>query len=496
MLKNYLKTAIRNLWKNKGFSAINIIGLTTRLAVFLMIVLYVTDELNYDRYNKNADRIHRLDADIYFNNTQFSASTTPEPLAATLVKNYPQVEAMVRFNYQGDILVKKNDQNIQDHHAVFADSTLFKVFTLPMIEGDPSTALNGPNSIVIDETAAKRYFNSTDVVGKTLYIDNSINCKITGVIKDIPRQSHFHFSFIRPMRDSYRGNAEQWLSNNVQSYILLKPGVTQAFMQSRVNATINNYLSKQLETLVHTSLKNLENQGNHFYYPLIPLRKIHLHSDKSYEFEANGNITSVYILIIACVNFMNLSTARSSNRAREVGIRKVAGSLRKNLIRQFLTESLVMSFIALIFAVCIAWLLLPYFNQLAGKTIHVNLLFQPFMLISFVSLILAVGLLAGSYPAFFLSAFQPVDVLKGKLSKGFKGSWLRNALVVFQFAISIMLIIGTIVIYNQLTYIRNKDIGFNRNQVLVIQHTDALKAQAATFRNELLHISGIENATI
>ncbi len=384
MLKNYLKTAIRNLWKNKVFSAINVIGLAAGLAVFLMIVLFVTDELNYDKFNKNADRIYRLDAEIYFNNTLFDAAVSPEPLAATLVKDFPQVEQMVRFNSAGDILVKKNNQNIQDRRAVYADSTLFKVFTLPMIEGDPATALNEPNSMVIDESAAKRYFNRTDVIGQTLYINNSTTCKITGVIKDIPRQSHFHFSFIRPLRDSYRGNADIWLSNNNQSYILLKPGVEQSFMQARVNATIDNYLAKQLEVLVHSSLKSLEKKGNYFRYSLMPLRKIHLYSDKSYEFEANGNITYVYIfsviaafiLMIACVNFMNLSTARSANRAKEVGIRKVAGSTRSDLITQFLTESVLISFFSFVFAVLLSMLILPLFNQLiivsTGKSLKRN----------------------------------------------------------------------------------------------------------------------------
>src|ERR1044071_4417310 len=207
MFRNYLKVAFRNLWKNKAFSAINIIGLAAGLAVCLLIVLYVINELSYDKYNKNADRIYRIDADIFFNNTQFASATTPEPLAATLAREYPQVEQMVRFNSQGDILIKKGAQNIQDHHAVFADSTFFKVFSVQMINGNPETALNETSSIVIDETAAKRYFNTTDVVGKTLYVDNSTNCKITGVIKDIPQQSHFHFRFIRPLMDTYRGNA-------------------------------------------------------------------------------------------------------------------------------------------------------------------------------------------------------------------------------------------------------------------------------------------------
>ena len=256
MFKNYLKVALRNLWKNKAFSAINIAGLAAGLAVCLLIVLYVVDELSYDKYNANANRIYRIDADISFNGSQVNFAVAPEPLGAALLKDNPQVEQIARLNYQGDISIKKGNQFVQDHNAVFADSTFFKVFTVPMIEGDPVTALKEPNSIVIDETTAQKYFNSTNVVGKTLYVDNSTNCKITGVIKDIPKQSHFHFSFIRPLIDTYRGNADEWLSNNVQTYILVKPGVTQAFMQGRVNAAINTYLAKQLETLLHSSLKD------------------------------------------------------------------------------------------------------------------------------------------------------------------------------------------------------------------------------------------------
>ena len=504
MLKNYIKTALRNLWKSKGFSALNILGLAAGLSVFLMIVLYVADELSYDTYNKNRDRIYRLDAEIYFNNTLFTAATAPEPLAYTLVKDYPQVEQMVRFNYQGDILVKKDNQSIQDHHAVFADSTFFKVFTASMIQGDPATALNEPNSIVIDETAAKRYFNTTDVVGKNLYIDNSTNCKITGVIKDLPAQSHFHFSFIRPLRDSYRGNADNWLANNVQSYILVKPGVSRAFLQSRINATIDKYLSVQLQNLVHSSLKDQEKRGNYFRYHLMPLRKIHLYSNVSYEFEANGNITYVYIfsviavfiLLIACVNFMNLSTARSANRAKEVGIRKVAGSLRVQLMTQFLTESTLITFFAFVLAVLISLVILPLFNQLADKQMHVGSLFSTWLLPVMIILIFVVGCVAGSYPAFYLSSFQPIKVLKGAIATGFKSSWLRSTLVVFQFCVSIILIIGTIVIYKQLDYIRNRQIGYDREQVLVLHNTYPLGRQIKNFRQEILKITGVDNATI
>jgi putative ABC transport system permease protein len=504
MYRNYLKVALRNLFKNKVFSAINIVGLAAGLAVCLLIVLYVFDELSYDKYNKNADRIYRLDADLRFSGTQFTSVATPKPLASTLVKDYPQIEQMVRFRSQGDILVKKGNDNIQDHHAVFADSTFFKVFTAPMIAGNAATALNEPNSIVIDETTARKYFSSTDVVGKILVVDKSTNCKITGIIKDFPPQSHFHFSFIRPLRDSYNGDFNDWLSNNYQSYILVRQGVKKELIQSYVDATINNYLFKQLEALFHASSKDMESQGNYFRYHLMRLTDIHLHSDKSYEFEANGNMNFVYIfsvialliLMIACVNFMNLSTARSANRAKEVGIRKVAGSSRTNLIAQFLVESVLLSFFSLLIALLLAALLVPFFNQLAGKQMHASTLFSSWLLPILVALVFIVGCIAGSYPAFYLSSFQPIEVLKGKIASGFKSSWLRSSLVVFQFSISIMLIIGTIVIYNQLDFIRSRKIGFDREQVLVLHNTYNLDKNIKPFKEELLKLPGVMSATI
>ncbi len=500
MFKNYFKIALRNLWKNKGFSALNIVGLATGLAVCLLIVLYVRNELSYDKYNVNADLIYRLDADIYFNNTEANMAVAPDPLPVAIVRDYPEVAQMVRINRQGDILIKKDNENIQDHHAAFVDSTFFKVFTFPMIAGDPNTALNEPNSIVIDETTAKKYFNSTDVVGKTLYVDNSTNCKITGVIKDMPKQSSFHFSFLRP-----RGTASpSWLSNNATCFIMVRQGVSRQKLQHDVDATINNYLGKELESQLHISLSDLKNKGNHFIYHLMPLTDIHLHSDKSYELEPTGDITYVYIfsaialliLLIACVNFMNLSTARSANRAKEVGIRKVAGSLRSHLITQFLTESVLISFISLLLAIGIAAILLPLFNQLAQKQMYVTTLFSTWLLPVMIILVFLVGCVAGSYPAFYLSSFQPIHVLKGKVAKGFKSSWLRNGLVIFQFSISIMLIIGTIVIYNQLDFIHRRKIGYNRDQVLVLHNAYNLNNNIKTFRNEMLNIPGVTDATI
>ena len=504
MLKNYFKVALRNLWKNKGYTSINIIGLAAGLGVCLLIVLYVMDELSYDRYNTNADRIYRVDADIYFNNTLFDAAVAPKPLAFTMKKEYPEIEQMVRINTQGDVMVKKGDNFIQDHHLAFADSTFFQVFTIPMIAGNPATALNEPHSIVIDESVAKRYYNTTNVIGRTMELENKQICKVTGVIKDMPSQSHFHFSFIRTLRDGWQGDINEWLSNNYQSYILVKPGTSRAVLQTHLDALVNNYVGKQLQTQFHSSLKDMSQAGGHFRYALMPLTDIHLHSNKSAEIEPNGNINYVYIfsfialliVMIACVNFMNLSTARSANRAKEVGIRKVAGSTKGHLIIQFLTESVLLSLFSLLLALGLALALLPMFNTLAGKELHAGILFSGRFLPILILLVFLVGCLAGSYPAFYLSSFQPILVLKGKIASGFKSSWLRSGLVVFQFFISITLIIGTLVIYRQLNYIRSREIGFNRDQVLVVHNAYTMGDPVKTYRKELLKLSGVTDASI
>ena len=504
MFKNYLKVALRNLWKSKGFSAINIIGLASGLGVCLLIVLYVIDERSYDQYNTKADRIYRINADIYFNNTQFTAAASPKPLGPTLVRESPQIEQMARVNYIGDVMIKKGNSWIQDHNFAFVDSTFFQLFSVDMVAGNPATALNEPHSIVIDETTARRYFNSTDVLGKTLELENKNICKITGVYKDMPRQSHFHFGLMQTTHDAWHGDDDQWLSNNWITYVLAKPGATREAVQQRVNATIDNYLIKQLISMLHADLGDMKRQGNYFKYHLMPLRDIHLHSNMSGDIEANGKITYVYvfsfiailILLIACVNFMNLSTARSAGRAKEVGIRKVAGSTKGHLIIQFLTESVLLSFFSLLLALGIALLLLPMFNDLAGKDLHWWMLFSPRFLPVLVLLVLVVGCLAGSYPAFYLSSFQPIQVLKGKIAAGFKSSWLRSTLVVLQFTISIGLIIGTIVIYRQLNYIRSRGIGYNRDQVLIIHNAYTAGDPVTTFRKELITLAGVSNATL
>ncbi|HEY4148722.1 MAG TPA: ABC transporter permease [Chitinophagaceae bacterium] len=504
MLKNYLKVALRNLWKNKGYSAINIFGLAIGLATCLLILLYVWDELSYDRYNEKADRIYRVDGDISFGGNHFILAVAPDPMGPTLKKDYPQVEQYVRFRQRGSLLIQKGDENVQEGNFVYADSTLFDVFTLPMISGNPRTALVEPKSIVLTEKAALKYFNSTDVAGKNLLINHTDNYKVTGVIKNIPGRSHFSFDFYISMATLDESRENVWISNNFNTYIVLKKGADPKALEAQFGSLMNKYMGPQVQQIMSISMEQFTKAGNWDTYTLMPLKQIHLHSNKTSELGPNGSVQYVYIfsaiavfiLLIACINFMNLSTARSSNRAKEVGIRKVLGTMRGALIGQFLTESMLISFIGLILALGIAGLLLPYFNQLSGKQLILRLFTTPWLLPALLLLVAVVGLLAGSYPAFFLSAFQPIAVLKGGASKGFKGGWLRSSLVVFQFTISICLIIATAVIYRQLNYIQHQNLGFDREQVLIIKNTEALKDQATAFKNELLRLPGAKNATM
>jgi putative ABC transport system permease protein len=504
MFRNYFKTAFRNLVNNKFYTTINILGLAFGLATCLLILLYVIDERNFDRYNENAKRIYRVNNEAKFGNNHLDMAVSNAAMGPTLIREFPQVEQYTRIQPFGSFLVKKGSENLRETKVAFADSTLFEVFTLPMISGDAKTALKDPRSLVITERMAQKYFGRTDVRGENLLINDKDNYKITAVIKNMPEQSHFNFDFFVPMTENESSRDNNWLSENFNTYIILKKDADPKKLEPEFNKMMSRYIGPQLKAVMNLSMTDFEKTGGFLRCSLMPVEEIHLHSAKIGELAANGNIQFIYIfaaiagliLLIACVNFMNLSTARASSRAKEVGVRKVLGSLRINLIQQFITESVLMSFIALVIAISLAFLLLPYFNQLAGKKIETFGLFQPLMLLSFFLLMLIVGILAGSYPAFYLSSFQPIKVLKGKLSGGFKGSSLRNVLVVFQFSISVILIVGTIVIFNQLNFIRNQDIGFNRNQVLVLHGTDVLQDRTESFKNELLQIPGVVNATV
>jgi putative ABC transport system permease protein len=506
MIKNYLKVAWRNLIKNKVFSFINIIGLATGLTCFILITLYVTDELSYDRYNEKADRIFRINAFIRLGGSEQKLAVSSDPMGATLKKDFPQVEEYVRFyNSNGSKAIKKGDEYITELAVTHADSTLFRVFTLPALYGDTKNALNDPNTVVITESAAKKYFGSTDVVGRTIETNenNQTLYKVTAVIKDVPHNSHFNFDFFFSM-DNVEYSFGNYLSHNFQTYLLLKPGADYREVEKMFPKYIQSYVLPQAKAAMQiNSMEEFKQAGNSLEYTLMPLVKIHLYSDFFPELGVNGDIKYVYIfsvvaifiLLLACINFINLSTARSMNRAREVGIRKVLGTTRSKLIFQFLSESALTVTIAMILAVIIAWQILPLFNQLSAKSLSPSLLFSNNMLALFILLPIIVSLLAGSYPSLYLSSFNPVTVLKGKLRSGSYKSSIRSGLVIFQFATSIILIIATITVYRQLNFIQNKKLGFNKDQVLIIDGTGVLRSGAEAFKNEVKKMPGVMNGT-
>ena len=513
MLKNYLKIAWRNLLRNKTFSIINIAGLAIGLACFLVIALYVLDELSYDRFNTNADRIYRINTDIRFGGSEMHAAETSDMMGQVLKKDYPQVEQYTRiYNNAGYKLIKKGNSFIKEQNVANVDSTFFDVFTFSAIEGNTHRALDGPNTVVVTESAAKKYFGTTDVIGKTIetqtqgytYNGNGDAYKITAVIKDMPKNSYFNYDFLFSMKNAgYEWG--QYASHNFHAYLLLAKGTDYKAFEKKFDDYTNRYVFPYLQQVIKlNSIDDFKKSGNKIAYSLIPLTKIHLYSDYQYELSSGGNIRYVYIfsavalliLLIACINFMNLTTARSANRAKEVGIRKVLGTGKKELILQFLSESILMVCLSLLIAVVIVWLALPLFNNIAGKTIFISNLFSPAIVLSLVLLPIVVGFIAGSYPAFFLSAFKPVEVLKGKLKMGSKSGGLRNVLVVFQFTTSIFLIIGTIVIYRQLHFIQTKDIGFNKDQVLIVNNASSLDKNAKVFKDEISRLSGVQLATI
>ena len=504
MIRNYIKTAYRSLLKNKGFTVLNVLGLSLGLASCLLIIFYVVDELSYDRYNTKADRIYRVNEDLKLGENNVLYAVCMPPLAQALKSDFPYVENTVRIKNAGSRHVKKGAESILENNMAFADPSLFDVFTLPMISGSPASALVEPNSVVITESTAKKYFNSTNVVGRTLTFDNNNAYMVTGVIKDIPRTSHFNFDFFISMSTFPDSRSDQWLRSDYNTYVLFKDAADHKKLEAALPAFLNKYSGQQMQSQLKMSTAAFEKSGSYFRLNLTALTDIHLKSNRTGELGPNSTIQYVYIfsaialfiLLIACVNFMNLSTARSANRAREVGVRKVLGSPRKYLVFQFLTESILITLVATIIAFVAATALLPAFNQLSGKSMVINGQMLTWLIPALLGIIVVVGSLAGAYPALFLSAFQPINVLKGKLSAGFKGGGLRSFLVVMQFSISIFLIVGTLVIHNQLNYIQSKDLGYNRNQVLIVQNAFELGNQAQTFKQEVKQIPGVEDATL
>jgi len=501
MLINYFKIAWRTIKKNKLFSAINILGLSIGIALCFMIMLYVQDELSYDRFNKNADHIARIIFNANINGGKISEAGVMAPVAATMKKDFPEVKDAVRLVRAGAQKVNYADKVFKDDELAVVDPSFLSIFTLPLIEGDAKTALQQPHSIVITRKTAEKYFGKEEAIGKTLGFNNNTEMyKVTGVMENIPSNSHFHFDMFASMAGWDAAKSDSWMYGDFHTYLLLKPNADYAAIESRIPAMVEKYMGPQIQRDMGMSLAQFRTKGNELGFALQPLTAMHLHSITTTELEPGGSSTYVYIfgaialfmLLVACINFINLSTAGASSRAKEVGIRKVAGSGKFQLIRQFLSESILIAMLALIIGFVLVRLALPAFNHISGK----NLMFNAKPIAAFILTGLLVGVIAGIYPAFYLSSFKPIAVLKGKLTADTNSFGLRRSLVVFQFFISVTLIIGTIVVYKQMKYIQNKKLGYEKEQLITIPNSWALGKNEQAYKQELLRDPRIVNATV
>jgi putative ABC transport system permease protein len=503
MFRNTIKITFRNILKHKGYYFINMAGLSIGIVCFILIALFIQDELSYDRYHEKADRIYRAGVRAVWADNEFHGVVSPAPFSKALVTEYPEVEVSTRLRRSGFPVIRYKDKVFSEERWYWADDTFFDVFTVSFIQGDSKTALTMPNSVVITESMALKYFGNEDPLGKSLNADNRRDYQITGVIEDVPHNSHVHYDFLASFITIEDGSDQYWISNNFPTYFVLKEGISQEEFETKLQLIVKKYVNPQLETVFGATIDELAATGGFIKYFTTPLTDIHLHSHLRFEHEPNSDISYVYIftivafaiLLIACVNFVNLATARSATRAKEVGVRKTIGSSRSQLIRQFLAETIVLGFLAILVALPIIEFLLPFFNSLTGKSLSVPYLANVSTIPLLIGISLFVGLLAGTYPAFFLASFDPVAVLKGKSVGRSKRSWFRNSLVVFQFAVSIVLIIGTLVVYRQLNYIQNKNLGFNKDQVVIIKKVDDIGQEIRPFKQELIKHSGIISAT-
>ncbi|MCR8561413.1 ABC transporter permease [Mucilaginibacter sp. BJC16-A38] len=515
MIKNYLKIALRQLNKQKMYGAIKIGGFALSIAACLLIGLYIKDELSYDKTYPDADRIYRV-IEVYTHDGKMERGTDyPAPMAAALKADFPEIEKSARlmpnslFWGAGSNELRRADQveNTHEEGFTYADQQLLDMLKLPMVYGDRAKALAEPNTMVISKRKADKYFPNQNPVGKVMFLngDQTKPYRIGGVMENFPTTSHLQYDFMLTLTDKaqWPGEQQTWDASNYPTYVMLKPGANVAQLEKKITADIDkNYI---LPNLLKSGYKDARTEVNKLSFQLQPIGDVHLKSYNMYDETNNrGDIRFIwlfgaiagFILTIACINFINLSTAKSANRAKEVGLRKVVGSTRGGLINQFLAESMLYSVLSFAAGLVLAWAILPYFNILASKTLSMPWLSPSFILIILASALI-VGVLAGIYPAFYLSSFKPASVLKGSISTGSKNSVLRNGLVVFQFTTSIILIISTFVIYNQMQYILNKDTGYNKDQVLMLQGTNTLGDNGVkTLKEELLKLSSIKSVSV
>ena len=504
MLRNYFKIAIRNLLKRKVYSLINILGLATGMAVCLLILQFIKSELGYDKFHEKADRIYRIALERKYPGRASSYAIIPSSIGEGIQKEYPEVQECTRvFANGGNTFIRIGERIFEEKRVFFADSNFFRVFSANIIEGNPAEVLNKPKSVVLNETTAKKYFGSASAaMNKVLELDGGNTWIVSGVMKDWPEQSHMLFDLL-VSTTTFGPIQPNYISFSANTYLLLKPSADPVKLEAKFPAFIEKYVAGPVEQNFGVPFKQFQAAGNGYHYYLQPITKIHLTSNLEAELRPNGSIKVIYvfsviaifILALACINFVNLSTARSVERAKEVGIRKTFGSEKGSLIRQFLFESLMISFFSLVLAIGLIWLILPFFDKLANKSLAIADFFHYPEVLFMPAFALFVGLVAGIYPAFVLSSFKPITVLKGKFTSNHRGLVLRNGLVIFQFAISVFLIVSTLIVNKQLQYVLGEKLGFKKDHIVVIERTDLLDKQWNAFRDELKKVRGVENVS-
>ncbi len=494
MVKNYFKIAWRNLLKNKGLFSINIFGLALGIASCLIIILFVTDEMSYDRYNEKADQIVRVVLKGNFNGEVVNEAIVMTPVAETMMEEFPEVQSATRLKKINKPKVTFNNTTYRNGTFAYVDPNFFEVFTLPIIKGNNTTPLNEPNTIVLIQEEATKYFGVQDPIGKVLDIDD-LQFKVTAIIEKIPNNSHFHFDMLASMVGYKEAKKTSWTHGDYHTYLILKEGYNYKDLESKLPPFIEKYMGPEMKQEIGMSFNEFT-KDNQIGLFLQPLTDIHLKSDftSASTLEQGGDIKVVYIfsaialfmLIIACINFINLATASATKRAKEVGIRKVLGSKRKQLISQFLTESFMASIMAMVLALIFVAIVLPLFNNLSGKELAITYLFSPKILLVLISLLIGISFLAGFYPAFYIASFKPILALKSKFSRSGKSEDIRSGLVVFQFVVSVGLILAVIIVDQQMSFIKNKDIGYDKEQLLVLRESYFLGNNKAAFKNKIL----------
>lgn len=494
MVKNYLKVAIRNITKHKFFSIINILGLTIGIAGCLFVTMYIYDELNYDHFNEKAERIYRMNLHGKLAGQEIHTSNTSFPMSKAMVAEIPEVEEATRFNDMGEWIFRNGEIAFNEAGVAAADSNFFSVFSFKLLEGNPETALKDPQSIVLTKDLADKYFKGESALDKSLSIGNDkTEYKVTGVVENARSDSHLKFNALLSSSSFPWMNEGNWLSNSLFTYYVLDKNGNSEDVDAKLEPIMERNVTPVMQQFMGKSLKEFRDEGGIYEYYSIPLLDIHLKSNIQDEQEPGGDMSYIYILggiglfivILACINFMNLTTAKSAGRAKEVGLRKTLGSIRGTLIAQFLTESMIYAIAAGLLAIIIVYALIPSFNLLSGKELSIGILAEPVILSTFIGLILFVGILAGSYPAFYLTSFKITEVLKGKLRAGMKSGGIRSFLVTFQFWISIVLIICTAIVYQQLRYVQSKNLGIDKDHVLLVEDVDRLESNKMAFKNAL-----------